>query len=374
MARDAARRYLGNMAGELNSAALYQALAGLEKDPRLADLYGKMAAVERGHARAWRKLARDAGADPGDAFTPSLRTRCFIFLARRLGTGFILPSLADLEKKDSGRYRLQPESGSMSRDEAAHTRLLTEMGRTTLRNGPPGDFARLEGRHRFRSGNALRAAVLGANDGLVSNLSLVMGVAGAGTGGGGIAVAGLAGLLAGASSMALGEWLSVQSARELQGRQLELEREEVEATPEAETEELALIYQARGLEEGEARRMAERVMTDTEGAVETMAREELGIDPGELGGSPWTAAALSFLLFALGAAVPVLPFLLAAGKTAIAGSLAASALALFMVGAGITLFTGRGAWLSGLRQVAFGAAAAGATFLAGRWIGAALPG
>lgn len=372
MARDAARRYLGNMDSELNSAALYQALAGLEKDPRLADLYRKMAGVELGHARAWRELARDAGASPADDFRPSFRTRFFILLARRLGAGFILPSLADLERKDSGRYRLQPESGTMSRDEEAHTRLLTEMERTTLRNGAPGSFARLEGRHRFRSGNALRASVLGANDGLVSNLSLVMGVAGAGAGGGGIAVAGLAGLLAGACSMAMGEWLSVQSARELHQRQLELEREEVDATPQAETEELALIYQARGLEEGEARRLAESVMADKEGAVETMAREELGIDPDELGGSPWTAAALSFLLFALGAAVPVLPFLLASGTAAFAGSLAASALALFSVGAGITLFTGRAAWLSGLRQVAFGAAAAGVTFAAGRWVGAAL--
>lgn len=374
MPQGSARRYLSNMDSELNSAALYEALSDLEKNSRVADLYRKMAAVERGHARAWRRLARDAGASPKESFSPSLRTRLFILLARRLGTGFILPSLANLERADSGSYRAQPEAKGMSRDELAHMNLLTELTLARTQTGLPGGFARMEGRHRLGSGNALRAAVLGANDGLVSNLSLVMGVGGAGASQDGIAIAGVAGLLAGAGSMALGEWLSVQSARELSSRQLELEREEIEETPREEMEELALIYQARGLEEPDARRLAEQIMKDKEGAVETMAREELGIDPRGLGGSPWVAAFTSFLLFSLGAAVPVLPYLLATGLPALYGSLAASALGLFAVGAGITLFTGRAAWRAGLRQVAFGAAAAAITYGAGTLVGRAIAG
>ncbi len=363
------QRYLANLESELNSSALYQALSELEKDPRLAEIYRKLARAERQHALAWERLAKQAGANL-PPFRPSFRTRLFIRLAKAFGVGLILPTLAGLERTDIGKYRGQPEAEGMRREERSHMQLLTEITRAASGHGiEGGDLARLEGRHRLSGGNALRAAVLGANDGLVSNLSLVMGVAGAHASGHGILVAGWAGLSAGACSMALGEWLSVQSARESYAKQIDLERQEVEAMPQEEAEELALIYQARGIEEKEARRMAEQVMRRKDTAVETMAREELGIDPDNLGGSAWTAAAASFLLFALGAAVPLSPFLFLSGATAIAGAIATSAAGLFLLGAAVTLFTGRNVWVSGLRQVGFGMAAAAVTFGFGRLMG-----
>jgi VIT1/CCC1 family predicted Fe2+/Mn2+ transporter len=239
--------------------------------------------------------------------------------------------------------------------------------------GAEGPFiARLEGRHKATAGNALRAAVLGANDGLLSNFSLVMGVAGASLGGREIVITGLAGLLAGAGSMALGEWLSVQSSRELYEKQIGVEAEEIRLNPAEEAEELALIYQAKGLGEAQARDVAERLLSSEASALDTLAREELGIDPGELGGSAMQAATTSFLLFAAGAVVPVAPFLLLDGRTAIVVSAAASAAGLFAIGAGITLLTGRSVWFSGLRQVLVGLAAAGLTFGIGRLIGVSL--
>jgi VIT1/CCC1 family predicted Fe2+/Mn2+ transporter len=235
-------------------------------------------------------------------------------------------------------------------------------------------LARLEGRHRAVGGNALRAAVLGANDGLVSNLSLVMGLAGAEVSGQGLLLTGLAGLLAGACSMALGEWLSVQSARELATRQLAVEADEIAAVPDEEQAELALIYQAKGLSEAAANKVAAEVMADPTHALETLAREELGIDPQDLGGSAWEAAGTSFLLFALGAFIPVAPFLCLTGTPALVASLAVSTLALGGIGAAITLFTGRSAMLTGLRQVGFGLAAAALTYGIGRVLGVTLAG
>jgi vacuolar iron transporter family protein len=222
------------------------------------------------------------------------------------------------------------------------------------------------------SANALRAAVLGANDGLVSILSLVMGVAGGGLGEQEILVAGIAGLLAGACSMAMGEWVSVQSARELFLHQLDDERAELRAHPEAERRELIAIYQAKGLTRHEARTVADRVMADPAAALDTMAREELGIDPKELGGSPWQAAGASFGLFVLGALPPIVPFAVLPREAAIATSLALSAAMLFVIGAAITRYTARSPWRSGLRQLAFGLAAAGATFAIGAAVDAVL--
>src|SRR5207248_2865399 len=217
---------------------------------------------------------------------------------------------------------------------------------------------RLEGRHRAIGGNALRAAVLGANDGLVSNLSLVMGVAGAAVSEKTILLTGLAGLVAGACSMAMGEWLSVNSARELAQKQIAIEKAELEQAPEEEIEEIALIYEAKGLPRPQAEALARQMMANKDTALDTLVREELGIDPKELGGSAWTAAATSFLLFAMGAIVPVVPFFALGGLAAAASSIALSGLALFALGAGTSLFTGRGALFSGMRQLAVGLLAA----------------
>jgi VIT1/CCC1 family predicted Fe2+/Mn2+ transporter len=199
-----------------------------------------------------------------------------------------------------------------------------------------------------------------------------MGVAGAELGGRQILVTGLAGLLAGAASMAMGEWLSVNSAREASQQQIATEAAELEEFPEEEEQELALIYQAKGLSEAQAKLLAGRIIADKGNALDTLAREELGIDPQELGGSAWVAASTSFLLFALGAIFPVAPFFVLEGAAAVAASLALSALVMFAIGAGTTLFTGRGVLFSGLRQLAVGLAAAGVTYGIGRLIGVSL--
>jgi len=360
---------LGNVRHEIDSAFLYETLASVEQNAQLAEVYRRLGIVERRHAEQWAARLREAGSAV-PTLAPSLRARLLGWLASRVGPALILPTLVSLEQVDSHAYALQA-SPDLAAQERSHGRLLREIagGRTGLSGGA---IAQLEGRHRAVGGNALRAAVLGANDGLVSNLSLVMGVAGAALSGSAILVSGFAGLLAGAFSMALGEWLSVQSSRELYARQLKTEEAEIRTAPEEELEELVLIYQARGIAEVEARQMAEQVMRDEARALETLAREELAIDPKELGGSAWEAALASFLLFAFGAIIPVLPFLFLTGAPGIYTSLAVSGAGLFVIGAGTTLFTARSVVWSGARQILFGLAAAAITFGIGRLIGVSL--
>lgn len=216
--------------------------------------------------------------------------------------------------------------------------------------------------------------MLGANDGLLSNFSLVMGVAGAAFSSQTILITGLAGLLAGAGSMAMGEWISVQSSRELYGRQIEVERQEIIEAPEEEEEELALIYEAKGLPEEQARSLAARLMADQKSALDALSKEELGIDPEDLGGSARGAAVYSYVLFALGAIVPVFPFLFLTGWPAVAASALASLAGLFAIGAAITLFTGRSVFFSGARQILVGAAAATLTYGLGALLGVSVGG
>jgi VIT1/CCC1 family predicted Fe2+/Mn2+ transporter len=367
-------RYLNNLQGEIDGAALYHAIAQFEAGSELADIYERMAAAEERHAEIWRTKLREAGVTEWPT-QPGWRTRVLIALAQRFGTGLILPTVTAREQADSDRYQSQPEASGtgMAADEQSHARLFRAIAsRPSGLSG--GAIARLEGRHRAGGGNALRAAVLGANDGLVSNASLVMGVAGAELAGRSILITGLAGLLAGSLSMALGEWLSVQSARELFAHQIGIEREELLAAPEEEAEELALIYQAKGLPPEQARALGQRLIADHEAALDTLAREELGVDPEELGGSAWVAATTSFLLFSVGAIFPVLPYFFSEGTPALIASIALSVIALFVLGAAITVITGQSALKSGLRQVLFGVAAAAVTFVVGRFFGTALGG
>jgi vacuolar iron transporter family protein len=372
---DPRRRYTANLQGEVDSAALYRTLSQTERNPELAQVYARLAAVEEAHAEFWK---RKIGASDQRLvrLRPSFRTRALAWLARRFGPAFVLPTINTLEQMDSGTYDAQPEAvaGGLPAAERSHARIIEALAAPS-----PGAFsgptiARLEGRHRALGGNALRAAVLGANDGLCSNLSLVMGVAGADLAPHAILVTGLAGLLAGASSMALGEWLSVSTTRESYQRQIKTEADELEQVPEEEQEELALIYQAKGLPEDQAKMLAERLIANKETALDTLVREELGIDPDELGGSAWAAAGTSFLLFSIGAIFPVAPYFTLAGLPAVIASLAASGVALFLIGAGTTLFTGLGVWFSGMRQVLVGFAAAGVTYGVGRLIGVAIAG
>jgi VIT1/CCC1 family predicted Fe2+/Mn2+ transporter len=224
--------------------------------------------------------------------------------------------------------------------------------------------------NRAHHGNALRAAVLGATDGLVSNLSLVMGVAGSGVEHTVVIIAGLAGLAAGALSMGLGEYLSVQSARELFARELEIEALELETNPAAEVDELCAIYEAKGIPTEQAHDLADRIVHgDPKFALDTMAREELGFDPAQLGGSARVAAGTSLVLFALGALVPLVPFLVINDGNPVVVAAMVSGVALFALGAAITNLTGMDPIRAGLRQLAFGAVAAAITYGIGAAVG-----
>jgi VIT1/CCC1 family predicted Fe2+/Mn2+ transporter len=363
-------RWRRNLQGEVDGALIYRAMAAKAGDERLAELYRRMAESEDRHAALWRGQLDQAGA-ASRAVDPTARARILAWLARTGGAGLVAPIVAGQERSARRMYDDQPEAAetSLPADERSHARLLGE-----ITGGTSGSvLARFEGRHRAVGGNALRAAVLGANDGLVSNFSLVMGVAGASAGGAPVLVAGLAGLLAGSLSMALGEWLSVQSARELYESQIATESVELASFPREEEEELRLIYEAKGLDAERARDLARRVIEgDAATALDTMSREELGIDPDELGGSAWVAAGTSFVLFATGAIIPVLPFLIGAGAGAIVASAVMSGVALFALGAAITLLTGRHPLFAGLRQVGFGMAAAAITFGIGTLLGTAI--
>jgi vacuolar iron transporter family protein len=358
-----------NHRDEVDSAALYEAMASAERDTRLADVYAELAAAERRHAARWAGQLEQLGAGrPPER--PSRRARSLAWLAGQFGASLLLPTLAAREQVDRRRYTIQPEAGDALRaEERAHANLLTDLRAASPARRAADALARTERGRAGVGGNALRAAVLGANDGLVSNLSLVMGVAGAGLPARTILVTGIAGLLAGALSMAMGEWISVQSARELYAHQIDVERMEIATMPELETEELTLIYRAKGVPPREARALAERIMSDEDTALDAMAREELGIDPEVLGGSAGVAAVASFVPFTLGAAVPVLPFAFLSGAAATVTSVAASAVGLFLLGSAITLLTHRGVLRAGSRQLLIGLAAAAVTFGIGRLVG-----
>jgi vacuolar iron transporter family protein len=364
------RRLKDNLQDEVDGAAVYSALAEAERDPNIANIYRRLAAVESAHAEFWQKrLDRSTGGQT--RITPSFRARGLSWLARRFGPSLVLPTMAATEARGSSQYDAQPDAVAqgMPADERAHARIIQAASGTPKGLTGPA-LARLEGRHRGTAGNALRAAVLGANDGLVSNLSLVMGIAGANPGGRTVLLAGLAGLVAGAFSMAMGEWLSVASSRELYERQIATEAAELQQSPEEELEELVLIYRAKGLSEEEARSLAGRLLGQKDIALDTLVREELGIDPKKLGGSAWAAAGTSFALFATGAIFPVAPFLFQTGPAAITASLILSGIALVAIGAGTSLFTGRSFLFSAIRQLSIGYAAAFLTYGLGRLAGA----
>ena len=367
------RRYKDNLRDELNGAALYTALAEAERDPVRKDLFLQLAQAEATHAQFWRDKLRAAGLTE-EIFVPDFRTRLLARLAKHFGPRFVLPTIAAAEFADQNKYSAQPDAQALSTEERGHAAIVQAVaGSSGNVSGLTGaEISRAEPWHRGASGNNLRAAVLGANDGLVSNFCLIMGVAGAGTSSNTILLTGMAGLIAGACSMALGEWLSVTNSRELAQTQIGKEAEELEQTPQAEQRELALIFQAKGLPKQEAQRVAADLMRDKKSALDTLAREELGIDPAELGGSPWTAAATSFALFSCGAIFPIVPFLWMQERSAIAASIGASAFALGAIGALTSLFNGRSPAFSAARQVIFGCLAAAITYSAGRMLGVSL--
>jgi VIT1/CCC1 family predicted Fe2+/Mn2+ transporter/demethoxyubiquinone hydroxylase (CLK1/Coq7/Cat5 family) len=361
------KRYRANYQGEIDGVELYRLLANAEKNPDRAKIFLDLAETEKRHVQVWATRLREAGVDPG-APRPTLRVRALGFLARRLGTRAVLPMVSAMESSGFDNYMAQSEAGPpMARDERSHARTLATL--SGQRGAEPATaITRDERWHRVDSGGAFRAAIFGVNDGLVSNMSLVIGVAGANPDGRFIILAGVSGLLAGAFSMGAGEFVSVMSQRELFERQIALEKEELEADPESERQELALIYRAKGLSQQEAEALSARIISDRGVALETLAREELGLNPDELG-APYRVSVSSFIAFAAGAVIPVIPFLFGSEWLNFGLSLALSGIALFAVGAGVSLFTGRGMLFSGGRQLAIGAIAAAVTFTIGKMIG-----
>lgn len=364
-------RYKENFQNEVDAASTYHALAQIETQPHLKEVYSRMGDIEARHADFWGAKLEEIGMVLKRK--PSFRARVMQLLARKLGVSMVLPTLVATEQSASSTYEDQPEAKGtgLSAEEQSHARILNAVSQATRGRGAEGGMlARLEGRHRAVGGNALRAAVLGANDGLVSTLSLAMGVAGGSNDSQTVALAAMAGMLAGACAMAMGEWLSVQSARELAQRQIAIEADELSEAPQEEMEELALIYQSKGLPKAEARALAEKLISDKSTALDTLVREELGINPEDLGGSAWEAAIASFVLFLIGALAPALPFIFVGDiNSGIAISLFCSAIALFLLGVATHILTGRGLLFSGIRQLLIGLVAAGITYGMGVMIG-----
>ena len=356
-------RYREYWESEQSAAWLYRRLAE-HADPDGAATLVRLAEAEERHAGHWANLLEKAGVGDLKYSGPPRRERFLAWLARRFGVEHVLPILIRLEAADARKYIGVPEAPTaMGQEEVQHGRTLATIGK-----GGPRSIADIESRHRVRSGGALRAATFGVSDGLVSNVSLVIGVAGGTQNNKIILLAGVAGLLAGAFSMGAGEWVSVRSQRELYEREIEIEREELQAFPEEEAAELAMIYRAKGIEPEAAERLAGRIMLRPSAALDTLAREELGLDPSDLV-SPWVAAISSFVAFAAGAFVPVLPYLFTDKGPALGLAAGLSAVVLALVGLMISILTGRSAFVTAGRMILFGVLAASATYGVGRAIG-----
>lgn len=329
----------------MRSAYLYGVIAEVERATVRGGLFRELAGEAEHQARIWAAVAREAGARVPE-YRPDVRTRIVERLVRRYGPRPMRTILAAMKVRGLSIYT-QPVLG--------HPR--------------PTSADQPEARHRaVESGANLRAAVFGVNDGLISNCSLILGVAGASSNSTVIVLTGVAGLAAGAFSMAAGEYVSMRSQREMYEHQIGLERKELAQYPDEEAEELALIYAARGLDRAQAVALARNMVSDPGSALDALAREELGLNPDELG-SPWGAASASFLAFAAGAIIPLLPFLLGEGQRAFVASIALAAAALFGVGATLSFFTGRSAFVSGMRMLAIGALAGAATYGIGSLVG-----
>jgi vacuolar iron transporter family protein len=362
------KRWRDMLASERDAAALYSRLADAETGER-QEIFRELASIELKHAAHWEDKLREAGANVPAAGGPSLRTRLIGTAARRLSVETVLPMIERAEKADAGTYDSDPDAApGMAADERSHARTLAHLidgGRPD----PQAQIRRRESWHRSDRSGALRAGVFGVSDGLVSNTALVMGFAGSGTSRTVTLLAGIAGLLAGSFSMAAGEYISMSSQREMYEREISLEQAELEEKPEEEHAELVLIYRAKGLSKPEAEQLADRIMADRSVALDTLAREELGLDPDELG-SPWGSAFSSLFAFAIGAFVVIIPYLAGSGKAALLAAIVLAVAALFGVGASIGALNGRGVLRSGLRQVIAGVIAAAITFGVGHLIGA----
>jgi VIT1/CCC1 family predicted Fe2+/Mn2+ transporter len=323
---------------EKTAAYLSAAVAAAEPDPVKAKLFKDMADAAEAQAAI---LAKSLKGTP--AFAPSLRSRLTAFLVGVFGPRAMRHVLSASKVRGVSAYR-----GKVEPQRHPWPTSVEDVGR----------------RHKTYGGGTLRAGVFGVNDGLVSNTCLVMGVAGAAVAPNVILITGIAGLLAGAFSMAAGEFISMLSQKEMFEHQISQEKDELQRYPKEEAEELALIYEARGIPLAEARDVAAHLIENPEKALDALAREELGLNPDDLG-SPIGAAVSSFITFSVGASLPLIPYLLGLASHGVLIASVISGAALFAVGAALSLFSGRGALLGGARMLAIGAAAAAATYFIG---------
>lgn len=329
-----------NWLEEKRSAYLYRAIAQFETYSPHQKLFLELAQRADIQAALWEKKLQDKAIAKKE-YSPDLRVRCVLWLVKRFGARALRRVLAAMKVRGMSIY------------------LGGEFGHTI----PTAD--EMEHRHRSISrGNNIRAAIFGVNDGLISNTSLILGMIGAAVNANIILLTGVAGLLAGACSMAAGEYISVRSQREMLEYQLALEKKELELYPEEEAMELALIYEARGLPKEDANKIAHLLIQNPEKALDTLAREELGIDPSDLV-SPTGAAFSSFISFGIGAFLPLVPFMLSQSKWNVVIMIALVTAALFIVGASMSLFTQRSAWWSGFRMMLIGGGAGMLTYLIG---------
>ena len=337
---------LKNWKEEKRSAYLYLALSKIERNPVHKKLFIELSAMADKQAAIWeQQLAAEHIPLPKN-YHPDLRARFVLWLVQCFGARALRIALAAMKIRGMAIYQ-GPHLGN---------------------ENPPGG-GDMEHRHRgVNSSNTLRASVFGINDGLISNTSLILGIAGSQADYHFILLTGIAGLIAGACSMGAGEYVSVRSQREMLEYQLDLEKSELELYPEEEANELSLIYQARGLPAAEAEKISHLLIQNPERALDTLAREELGINPNELV-SPWGAAISSFFSFSLGALIPLLPFIISQSRFNLLSAIILAGVTLFCVGAFLSLFTQRGAILSGIRMLLIGAATGGFTYFIGHLIG-----
>jgi VIT1/CCC1 family predicted Fe2+/Mn2+ transporter len=334
--------FIDNWQEEKRSAYLYEKLAVKEPEPQYQKLFADLMIMANRQAEIWEKeLSKLNRAMP--EFRPDTRTR---FIAK----------LLDYFKPYTLRFILS----------TMKVRGMSIYRQSHLRNEFPAVFDHVDEKHaNVNQGSNLRAAVFGMNDGLLTNAGLILGFVGADANPKTILLSGVAGLLAGAFSMGSGEYVSVSSQRKMLEYQLRLEKEELDTYPEEEAAELALIYQARGIPKAEAEHIANLLIQNPEKALDTLAREELGINPEDLG-SPVGAAVASFFAFSLGAFIPLAPFLVMHSSATIVVSMVLTCLVLFTVGAVLSLFTNQNAWLGGLKTLLIGLIAGSLTFMLGR--------
>jgi VIT1/CCC1 family predicted Fe2+/Mn2+ transporter len=337
---------LDNWNEEKRSAYLYKIIADVETNKPHKNLFFELSVMADKQADIWAVQLQKNNTPVPAQFHLDYRTHLIAWLIKRLGTKYLRILLSATKVRGMSIYRNQP-----------------------IGHHFPKIFGETEHQHStIKNGSNIRAAVFGINDGLLSNASLILGVAGAQVDPSFILLSGIAGLLAGAFSMGSGEYISVRSQREMLEHQLALEKHELDTYPEEEAAELALIYEARGLPKEEAKKVADLLIQNPDKALDTLAREELGINPDDLV-SPWGAAISSFVSFTLGALIPLLPFLVSHSHYNLFISIGLTGVSLFVIGASLSLFTQRNPWWSGIRTLLIGILAGSITYIIGSWLG-----